>query len=104
MQTLTFGAHYILAAAAHVLPGAGEREVARVFVVFVELCRSFISGTLVLALAGDDMRVHLYTQADATADTPQFVSRMHLPGHEDWISGLDFVAVDDCMRGKKMKN
>ncbi|XP_073486934.1 elongator complex protein 2 [Aquarana catesbeiana] len=52
------------------------------------VCLSVLPGTQVpiLACGGDDSRVHLYVKQDG-----QFQKTQILPGHEDWVRGVEFA-------------
>ncbi|XP_071811428.1 elongator complex protein 2-like [Apostichopus japonicus] len=60
------------------------------FALDVALAIFPVSHVPILAIGGDDTRVHLYVLQGT-----EFIEVQTLRGHEDWIRGLEF-AVDDC--------
>ncbi|KAK3587822.1 hypothetical protein CHS0354_019687 [Potamilus streckersoni] len=65
----------------------------RGFILSVSLVQVPHTDLVLLACAGDDMKVHLYIE-QVTASGRQFTSVMTLPGHEDWVRTVD-LTVDD---------
>ncbi|KAM4026605.1 elongator complex protein 2 [Anomaloglossus baeobatrachus] len=65
LQTLSFGNGFVLDVCLSALPG---------------------SGVPILACGADDSRVHLYVKQHG-----QFQKTQVLPGHEDWVRGVEFA-------------
>lgn len=57
----------------------------------IRMCTLPTTDAIIMAVATDDDRVHLYTE-DGEAG---FVLKESLSGHEDWVRGLDFIANED---------
>ncbi|XP_018587314.2 elongator complex protein 2 [Scleropages formosus] len=68
LQTLSFGSGFVMDVSLALLPG----------------CR-----VPILACGGDDCHVHLFVQRD-----DQFEKVHSLPGHEDWVRGVQWAATD----------
>ncbi|NWX04751.1 ELP2 protein, partial [Caloenas nicobarica] len=58
----------------------------------MDVCLSFLPGSNVpiLACGGDDCKIHLFIQQN-----DQFQKTLILPGHEDWIRGVEWAACDE---------
>lgn len=53
----------------------------------IRMCRLPDTDAILMAVATDDDRVHLYCEKDDS----QFSEVDRLIGHEDWVRGLDFI-------------
>ncbi|XP_018420762.1 PREDICTED: elongator complex protein 2 isoform X1 [Nanorana parkeri] len=65
LQTLSYGKGFVHGVSLSFLPG---------------------TGVAILACGADDSRVHLYVKQDG-----QFQKTQVLPGHEDWVRGVEFA-------------
>ncbi|XP_051948383.1 elongator complex protein 2-like isoform X2 [Xyrauchen texanus] len=68
LQTISFGSGFVMDVSLALLPG---------------------SRVPVLACGGDDSKVHLYVQIGG-----QFQRVLTLPGHEDWVRGVEWAVKD----------
>lgn len=62
------------------------------FALNVKLAALPFSKEPLLAVAGDDSKVHLYAKDDSDCD---FEEKLVIRGHDDWVRGLDFAFDDD---------
>eukprot|EP00049_Salpingoeca_infusionum_P024127 m.14892 g.14892 ORF g.14892 m.14892 type:complete len:825 (+) comp6451_c0_seq1:234-2708(+) len=81
VQTLPFPKHYIMA-------------------ITLASLETPEGPVLLAAIAGDDMMVHLYARS-SSPQCPESPAKFgcvdKLPGHEDWIRGLDFASNDGAL-------